>query len=95
MSKVPPRYIMALRCQVGGFGMGGDDEQASIVRWDMGHPLQPMLDPRMRLTCGCVTETGKDGTYSCRCREVLSSCMHLYRPVPDTVCRRVWCLRDG
>ena len=61
MSRVPPGYIMALRCQVGAFGMGLDSEQASIVRWDMGHPLLRMLDPRMGLTCGGLTETSKDG----------------------------------
>ena len=32
VSRVPPGYIMALRCQFGGFGMGRDDERASIVR---------------------------------------------------------------
>ena len=72
VSKVPPGYIMALRCQFGGFGMGRDNEQASIVHWDMGHPVQPMLDPRMRLTCGWLTETSKDGAYWCRCRQVLT-----------------------
>ena len=30
-------------------------EPASIVRWDMGHPVRPMLDPRMGLTCGWLT----------------------------------------
>ena len=68
MSKVPPRYIMALRCQFGGFCMGRDDEQASIVRSDMGHPLQPMLDPRKGLICGWPTEPSKDGACLCRCR---------------------------
>ena len=70
VNRVPPRYIMALRCQFGGFGMGRDDEQASIVRWDMGYPLQSMLDPRMGLTCGWLTETSKDGAYWCRCGQV-------------------------
>ena len=46
-------------------------ETTSDVRWDMGHPVQPMLDPRMGLTCGWVTETSKDGAYWCRCRQVL------------------------
>ena len=41
------------------------------MRWDMGHPLQPMLDPRMGLTCG-LTETSKDGAYWCRCGQVLT-----------------------
>ena len=52
--------------------MGRDDEQASIVRWDMGHPVQPMLDPRMGLTCDWLTEASKDGAYWCRCRQVLT-----------------------
>ena len=72
VSRVPPRYIMALRCQLGGFGMGRDDKQASIMRWDMGHPLQPMLDPRMELTCGWLTKTSKDGAYWCTCKQVLT-----------------------
>ena len=65
VSRVPPGYILALRCQFGGFGMGRDDKQASIVRWDMGHPHQPMLDPHMGVTCGWLTETSKDGAYWC------------------------------
>ena len=65
MSRVPPGYILALGCQFGGFGMGRDDKQASIVRWDMGHPHQPMLDPHMGVTCGWLTETSKDGAYWC------------------------------
>ena len=32
-------YIMAPSCQFGGFNMCRDDEQASIVRWHMVHPL--------------------------------------------------------
>ena len=52
VSRVPPGYIIARRCQFVGFGMGRDDELASIVRSDMGHPLQPMLDPRTGLMCG-------------------------------------------
>ena len=63
MSRVPPGYIMALRCQFGGFGMGRDDEQAPIVRWNMGHLVQPMVDRRIGLTCGWLTETSKDGAY--------------------------------
>ena len=63
-------YIMAPRCQFGGFGMGRDDEQACIVCWDMGHLLQPMLDPRMALMYGWLTETSEDGAYWCRCRQV-------------------------
>ena len=45
VSRVPPGNIMAMRCQFGGFGMGRDEEQASIVRWDMGHPLQLCWTP--------------------------------------------------
>ena len=72
MSRVPRGYIMALRCQFGGLGMGRDDEQASIVRWDMGHQVQPVLVLTMGLTCGSLTETSKDGAYSCRCRQVFN-----------------------
>ena len=36
VSRVPHGYIMALRYQFGGFGMGRDDEQASIMRWENG-----------------------------------------------------------
>ena len=71
VSRVLLGYIMALRCKFGGFGMGSVDQQASIVRWEMGHPVQPMIDPHTGLTCGCLTETSKDGAYWCRCRQVL------------------------
>ena len=54
---------MALRCQFGSFAMGRDDEQDSIVRWDMVHPLQPLLDPCIGLTCGLLTEIANDGAY--------------------------------
>ena len=32
VGKIPPGYIMALRCQFGGFGISRDDERASMVR---------------------------------------------------------------
>ena len=60
MSRIPPGYVMAWRCQSGGFGMGRDDEQASILRWNKGRPLQPMTDRHMVLTWGWLTETSKD-----------------------------------
>ena len=95
VSRVPPEYIIALRCHFGGFGVGKDDARAYIVPLDMGHALQPMLDPRMGLTCAWLPETAKGGAYACRlCRQALTCDMQFYCPVPDTICRRV-CLHDA
>ena len=42
------------------------------MRLHIGHPLQPMLDPRIGLTCGWLTETSKDGAFWYRCTQVLN-----------------------
>ena len=87
--RVPPWYIMALRCQFDGSGMGRDDEQASIVCCNIaaangGHPHGANLWLAVGDIEGWSLLVQMQGGIECT---ALPCCS-----VRDMICKRVWCL---
>ena len=75
----------ALRCRFGGFGMGPDDEQPSIVRWDSAASVGPPRGADVWLADrdieGCSLPVNMQTGIDCI---GLLHCL-----VPDMICSRV------